>query len=867
MGRNKGKLTLLSKKERSGKVRLQRQNVGKAYIKSRRANIAKGRVNLAKARLHKRNRDMTASNVLLDVTEVTASERDHVPSPISQFDVTEETTSEIDLETSNDQLNVTELTQFESLTPGAFVPDTRKVSRANVLDVEVIVPGDNVPSPCSISDQLDVTEVTQFETDLVPSNNPLDNLDLKDLEQQQIIEATKASIKQFALDLEKKGEDENDEFEVKKSKRPIGNRSKRQPVIKGSSRRVSTAVVVDKDLTPGAFVPDTRKVSSANVLDVEVIPGANVPSTSSTSDRNVRDNQQNNDFQYFRSDRKTAAVKMSRLRRVSDVPGADVPGNVSDKDLVPGADVLDNVSDTQQSKNKHSNKKSRISSEKLQLIEAEPNKISKSSEIQLNARTRPLFADRSIAGAKCEFRLRSNIELHNDPKVSSNIDIPINILTRLDFLQKSMEIGKICPKCMISSVKLSIRGVGLSEHIALTCNKCNWSLKDEPPTIEIQKKPEDARTKTRTTIVNLALVYESMIKKGLQYDGYASAALALGLEPDSVVSYARHRNKVYHLMSEFFNENLCIGHNLVKEFYRKFFPERVSPCGKYIWPIISIDGSFDKRGFHARHGISIAHEIYTGISLDHNNLEKCFDCTELTDVWLSKNKKTRVKRCNILGDVCPRGLFHGQSAQMEGENAFQIFKRGPNYGFEYRTYISDGDNKVWHRLKDIYSPMYDQDKKPILDAAGNPVRLTKVECANHLSKQMYQKWWKLSSTYTPPKPANIPATTSDNTSTTDTTTNTTATVLPTTNTQTSMPTSTITTTTTTTSTTSTTATVLPTTNTQTSKDPWGSLKRPHCDDSDNISTKKDAKGALKIAELGRQNLIGSAIEVLGGICR
>ena len=78
--------------------------------------------------------------------------------------------------------------------------------------------------------------------------------------------------------------------------------------------------------------------------------------------------------------------------------------------------------------------------------------------------------------------------------------------------------------------------------------------------------------------------------------------------------------------------------------------------------------------------------------------------------------------------------------------------------------------------------MYDQDKKPILDAAGNPVRLTKVECANHLSKQMYQKWWKLSSTYTPPKPANIPATTSDNTSTTDTTTNTTVTALPTTNT-------------------------------------------------------------------------------------
>ena len=112
---------------------------------------------------------------------------------------------------------------------------------------------------------------------------------------------------------------------------------------------------------------------------------------------------------------------------------------------------------------------------------------------------------------------------------------------------------------------------------------------------------------------------------GKQFDGYEKGADALGLSSFSNKTYPKLKKEIQGYNNEMWNDNIQVGHTLVKQFYEIYFPERISPCKQFMWPIVSIDGSFDKRGYWARHGISMVFEIYTGICLDSNSLEKCLE--------------------------------------------------------------------------------------------------------------------------------------------------------------------------------------------------------------------------------------------------
>ena len=57
---------------------------------------------------------------------------------------------------------------------------------------------------------------------------------------------------------------------------------------------------------------------------------------------------------------------------------------------------------------------------------------------------------------------------------------------------------------------------------------------------------------------------------------------------------------------------------------------------------------------------------------------------------------------------------------MEVHNAIILFKRSTQWGFKYTTYISDGDSKVYNKLKE--ENIYD-------------VPLEKMECSNHMAKR------------------------------------------------------------------------------------------------------------------------------------
>ena len=92
---------------------------------------------------------------------------------------------------------------------------------------------------------------------------------------------------------------------------------------------------------------------------------------------------------------------------------------------------------------------------------------------------------------------------------------------------------------------------------------------------------------------------------------------------------------------------------------------------------VSMDGSFDHTGFNARHGCSLAIDVFTGRPVDGIMTEKCIEC-KLSDKYTDNGN-------------CPQGLFHGASGDMEKFNALTLFGRSQSLGFRYVHYISDGD--------------------------------------------------------------------------------------------------------------------------------------------------------------------------------
>ena len=322
-----------------------------------------------------------------------------------------------------------------------------------------------------------------------------------------------------------------------------------------------------------------------------------------------------------------------------------------------------------------------------------------------NNLTRPLLLNDASAatGSKAKFRHETAYELNyrEKPPLAEK-----KVLNPLSFVETMSRIGPKCPRCKQNTIKPIVKDIGIGSPCVLTCQrpKCGFTLSSQPDNIRGDGKitPDSHYSQD-----DMAFTYDNMCN-GRQFKGYEDGADSLGLNHFTNVPYAKIRTKIQNLNDEMWDDNIDIGHQLVKKFYEQYFPERVSACKQYVWPIVSIDGSFDKRGFHALHGISMVYEIYTGICLDTNNLEKCKSCTDKVKINYN-GKKSNPKKCDILDfkrdsstfEVCPHNLFHGQSAEMEGENAFIIFNRSMDYGFQYRTYISDGDNKVWSRLANI----------------------------------------------------------------------------------------------------------------------------------------------------------------------
>ena len=207
---------------------------------------------------------------------------------------------------------------------------------------------------------------------------------------------------------------------------------------------------------------------------------------------------------------------------------------------------------------------------------------------------------------------------------------------------------------------------------------------------------------------NLRAVYVSLVNDD-GFVGLSRLANAIGVIPMSKGSYYNHANKIYELCTKFYNVNLTKAHQDVKDFFQRNY--NLCPIyenGEYLDIAVSLDGTYAHTGHFSRFGASFVVEALTGRILDMNVLEKCFKCPNHMD-YSSHG-------------TCPQKLFHGCSGSMEVENAKLLFKNSKKLGFRYTTYIADGDNKVYPKLREL-----------------NIYPIEKTECANHFTKRAKKK--------------------------------------------------------------------------------------------------------------------------------
>ena len=136
---------------------------------------------------------------------------------------------------------------------------------------------------------------------------------------------------------------------------------------------------------------------------------------------------------------------------------------------------------------------------------------------------------------------------------------------------------------------------------------------------------------------------------------------------------------------------------------------------------VSVDGTWQRKGYASMNGIITAISIESGKVLDTAILSKnCKGCTRMEpvrssepqsyEIWYAKHKP-----------VC--GLNHkGSSPAMETAGAEKIFSRSvTKHKLYYTSFYGDGDSKAYPAVQDIYGPA-----KPV----------SKYECIGHYQKRV-----------------------------------------------------------------------------------------------------------------------------------
>ncbi|GFT86588.1 CCHC-type domain-containing protein, partial [Trichonephila clavipes] len=239
-----------------------------------------------------------------------------------------------------------------------------------------------------------------------------------------------------------------------------------------------------------------------------------------------------------------------------------------------------------------------------------------------------------------------------------------------------------CPDCYSQGLELIEDSVsGLCSHMNLKCKNCSF-FKGFPTTEKMKG----------SCLINSSIVLGlRIIGKG--FSAGKKLCAFLGLPFLSKLAFRNQERKLLKATELVAQENINAALSEIKG------SNSFTKCG------ISIDGTWQRRGYSSLNGCVSAISVDTGKILDIEVM------TQYCHICAKGNSQSSKHVCSN---------YKGSAGNMEVVGAYRIFERSNVRNVQYNEYYGDGDSKGYESVKNFYGI--------------NTV--TKLECIGHVQKRV-----------------------------------------------------------------------------------------------------------------------------------
>ena len=278
-----------------------------------------------------------------------------------------------------------------------------------------------------------------------------------------------------------------------------------------------------------------------------------------------------------------------------------------------------------------------------------------------------------------------------------------------------------CPECSSSTVVCHLdlgSKSGFAHNIVLSCESCPWTA-----TMETSKKIPDSKCGQNAREVNTRMVtFARSLGRG--HSALQNFSLFMNSPaPMSRKNYRKNFQKVHVASKEVARQSMAKAASELRE--SQAFVSSVEINGGCA---VSLDGTWQKRGYASHHGIVTCISVQTGKCLDAEVLSNiCQGCA----VWEKKNKDSTEYAQWKIKHVCKIN-HQGSAAAMEPVGAVRIFSRSEQvHNIKYTQYLGDGDSASF---------------KKVLESKPYDTTIEKLECVGHVQKRVGSRLRRMKTT-------------------------------------------------------------------------------------------------------------------------
>lgn len=273
-----------------------------------------------------------------------------------------------------------------------------------------------------------------------------------------------------------------------------------------------------------------------------------------------------------------------------------------------------------------------------------------------------------------------------------------------------------CPKCYQQKLLLSENighKKGLSSMLVLNCS-CGYVR--EFCSSNLCGKGYD---------INRRIVY-AMRSLGQGHTGIEKFTTLMNMpRPMAVTTYNKIVDKMAAAASDIAKDTMAEAASALREMKLKNNNININ---EPVDIAVSVDGTWQRRGFSSNNGVIAALSVDTGKVIDVEAMSKTCKACCLKEHLKNSNPEAYATWRN--SHICSFN-YSGSAPGMEPEGAKRIFSRSiEHHNMRYTEFLGDGDSKSYSSVKDVY----------------DTIKVKKLECVGHYQKRIGTRCRKLKKT-------------------------------------------------------------------------------------------------------------------------